>query len=100
MAYKGVRWDTRRQRFAASIIVHGTRYHLSYYPFELQAAMAYNQAAVEHFGVDAPLNVPPFLRWSPEDVQTWREQLRREQQRQVWAKLAGTKGHQPEEEDL
>lgn len=45
-------------RWAAHIKAHGRRYHLGVFDTSLEAAMAYDVAAVEHFGAFARPNFP------------------------------------------
>lgn len=56
--YKGVHWHARRRRWAATIGVDGTRLHLGYFDSEVEAALSYDEAAVEHHGEFARLNFP------------------------------------------
>jgi hypothetical protein len=54
--YKGVTWDKRRQRWAAQITVNYKHKGLGAFHSEHDAARAYNEAAVQHFGEFAFLN--------------------------------------------
>jgi hypothetical protein len=54
--YKGVTWDKARHRWSASIKVRGQRKNLGRFDNKIEAARAYNQAALKHFGVFAFLN--------------------------------------------
>lgn len=56
--YKGVHWHKRRGKWAAAISVNGTRYHLGYFHSDVEAALSYDEAAVEHHGEFAHLNFP------------------------------------------
>lgn len=55
-AYKGVCWAKRYNRWVAYIKVRGQRAHLGTFTDEVEAAKAYDAAAVEHFGEFALLN--------------------------------------------
>lgn len=57
--YKGVCWSKRRGKFISYI--HGAegRIHLGYYPDEIDAAKAYNEAAIKYHGDFAMLNIMP-----------------------------------------
>lgn len=55
--YKGVTWVEERQMWHARIITNGRRHHLYYGKDEREAARRYNDAAIEHFGEFACLNV-------------------------------------------
>lgn len=54
--YKGVRWEEGRKRFLARIGVDGKTYNLGRYKSAIDAAKAYNKAALEIFGEFAKLN--------------------------------------------
>lgn len=56
-AYRGVCWITRARRFRAAIRVDGKLRHLGEFVREVDAAVAYNAAAVEAFGDRARLNI-------------------------------------------
>lgn len=57
--YKGVSWDNRRKRWQARIQgLDGTRHWLGRYVSELDAAKAYDKAALETFGEFAVVNFP------------------------------------------
>ncbi len=55
--YTGVSYDRKRHRWKAYISQQGKRTHLGRYPTAIQAALAYNEAALRYFGDDARLNV-------------------------------------------
>jgi hypothetical protein len=56
--YKGVTWSSNR--WQAAIQARGKRIHLGCFLTQREAAIAYNAAAVEHFGEFARLNeIPP-----------------------------------------
>lgn len=55
--YKGIYYYRRRKRpWCAQIKVRGRNKHLGYFETEEEAALAYNRAALEHFGKFARLN--------------------------------------------
>ena len=54
--FKGVSWHKRDKRWQASIRVNKELKHLGYFHFLKEAALAYNEAAVKHFGEFACLN--------------------------------------------
>jgi len=54
--YKGVSRRTATSKFTASIRVKGTKIHLGNFTFAVDAARAYNEAAVKYFGDFARLN--------------------------------------------
>jgi hypothetical protein len=55
--YKGVNWDKGKQQWRAKIQVSGTRLHLGYFADPIEAARAYDQAALQHHGEFAVLNL-------------------------------------------
>lgn len=55
-AYKGVSWHKRNELWTAYISVDRKKLYLGYFHDETQAALAYNRAAVFHFGEFAVLN--------------------------------------------
>lgn len=57
--YRGVSWHKRGKKWIASIRVNGQHIHLGSFSKETDAALAYDEAAIEHFGQFARLN---FLR--------------------------------------
>jgi HNH endonuclease/AP2 domain len=64
--YKGVSWNNRRQKWEAYISVDGRSSHLGYYSTALEAALAYNVAAVQHHHEFAYLN--PLTQENPSHV--------------------------------
>jgi len=54
--YKGVHWDKDRRKWQAGIRHKGRLIHLGYYDYEADAAIAYDDRAVELFGEFACLN--------------------------------------------
>lgn len=57
--YKGIYRVKNSDRWAAHIRVKGAKLHLGYFNSAEEAAKAYNDAAIEHFGDFARLNVMP-----------------------------------------
>lgn len=55
-SFKGVSWNKKKQLWQAYIKVARKQEHLGYYVCPKQAAVAYNLAAVKHFGEYASLN--------------------------------------------
>ncbi len=56
--YKGVSYNERRHQWRAYIHVGKKCFHLGYFDTEVEAAQAYDRAAVEMFGEFARLNFP------------------------------------------
>lgn len=57
--YKGVCWFKTREKWVARIMINGKTKHLGYFLDELDAALAYNEAAKELFGEYAHINDIP-----------------------------------------
>ena len=57
--YKGVSFHKQRQRWAAQIFIDKKHTSLGLHDTALDAAKAYNEAAIEHFGIYANLNKLP-----------------------------------------
>ena len=55
--YTGVSYDRKRHLWKAYISQQGKRTHLGRFPTAIQAAFAYNEAALRYFGDHARLNV-------------------------------------------
>lgn len=55
--YKGVYWCKFSRKWYAQICVHKKSVKLSSHDSEIEAALAYNKAAIEYFGEFARLNV-------------------------------------------
>ena len=55
--FKGVFYRKDRNTYAAAIVVKGKKHHLGHFKNKLDAANAYNQAAIKYFGEFAKLNV-------------------------------------------
>jgi hypothetical protein len=55
--YKGVSFDKRRQKWVAQISVDTKNVSLGGFTVELDAALAYNKAATEHYGEFAQINI-------------------------------------------
>lgn len=56
--YKGVSWHRQHNKWRVQIKSNGKPKHLGYFTIEIEAARAYDRAAVEHFGIYAELNFP------------------------------------------
>ena len=54
--YKGVSYDHRKRKYEAKIYVKGQKLWLGYYKSAEEAAKAYNNAAINHFGEYARIN--------------------------------------------
>lgn len=54
--YKGVSWHRRVKKWHAAICLNQKDIHLGYFNYEVDAAKAYNHAAVKYFGEFARLN--------------------------------------------
>lgn len=54
--YKGVSWKKHAKKFVAKIRYCGKDKHLGYFDNELDAAIAYNNAAIKYYGEYAKLN--------------------------------------------
>jgi len=54
--YMGVSWKTQIKKWVAQIRIDGKNTHIGYFPTELEAALAYNEAAIEFYGWKAKLN--------------------------------------------
>lgn len=54
--YKGVNWDESRGKFLARIGVNGTGINLGRFDTDVEAAQAYNDAAIKYYGEFANLN--------------------------------------------
>ena len=55
--YKGVCWHAPSKKWRAYIKINGKQIHLGYFNTEIEAARAYNKAALELFGEFANLNI-------------------------------------------
>lgn len=54
--YRGVHWHKKSKKWYAGIRVKGNRIHLGVFKDEIDAAEAYNEGAIKHFGEFANLN--------------------------------------------
>jgi hypothetical protein len=66
--YKGVLWHKEHQKWQAKIGYNGRHIHIGYYDYEADAAIAYDDMAVELFGEFACLN----FNHNPE-IRLWME---------------------------
>ena len=57
--YRGVTWNQRARKWKAQIRVNGQYIYLGLFGDAIEAARAYNRAALEHFGEFAQLNPLP-----------------------------------------
>lgn len=55
--FKGVFWDKRLKKWRARIKINYVGKHLGCFPTKEEAAVAYNQAAIENYGEFARLNI-------------------------------------------
>ena len=55
--YVGVTKNARLNKWKSTIYPAGESYHLGYFDFEVEAALAYNQAALEFYGWKAKINI-------------------------------------------
>ena len=55
--YKGVHWSKANKNWTSHIRIAGEKHHLGIYGSELEAAIAYNEAAQRLFGEYARLNI-------------------------------------------
>lgn len=56
--FKGVHWRKNEQKWGAVICLNNSRINLGYFDSEIEAAIAYDNAAEELFGEFAYLNLP------------------------------------------
>jgi len=64
--YKGVHWHRDHRRWEAQITYRGLQIHIGYYAYEQDAAIAYDDMAIELFGEFACLNCnyrPEIRQW-------------------------------------
>ena len=58
--FKGVFWQSNVNKWRAQIRIGGKSKHVGIFDCEVQAAVAYNNAAIQHFREFASLNVIPL----------------------------------------
>lgn len=56
--YKGVTWDKTHGKWQVRICINGRRKHIGLFTDEVEAAKAYDTAAIKQFGEFAKLNFP------------------------------------------
>ena len=64
--YKGVCWNKEKKRWQAEIQFEGKAIHIGYYDYQIDAAIAYDDRALELFGEFAYLNCqarPEVKQW-------------------------------------
>jgi len=59
--YRGVYWNQRETKFHSQAYLDNKRIHLGYYDNEVEAAFAYDQFVIKHFGKHCYLNFPTYL---------------------------------------
>lgn len=55
--YKGVSWNSRKQRWKVDIMKNYKSYFVGYFKIENEAAASYNKAAIDLYGEYANLNI-------------------------------------------
>lgn len=58
--YRGVCWDQQNKKWACQIAIAGKQTRIGRFQSEIEAALAYDRAATEHFKDYAKLNFPPL----------------------------------------
>jgi hypothetical protein len=56
--YKGVYWNKDRKKWHVQMVCLGERIHVGFFKDEIEAALAYDEKAVQYFGEFAWLNFP------------------------------------------
>ena len=69
--FKGVCWCKRDKKWSAQIQIDGKQNHLGYFASEVEAARAYDVAALERDAVFANCNFKSSARWSENSACTW-----------------------------
>jgi AP2 domain len=57
--FKGVHWDKKLSRWKVGLVRNQKKVHIGLYTDEIEAALAYDEAARHHFGEFACCNFPP-----------------------------------------
>ena len=73
--FKGVTYDKRRNKWEARCRYNGKSHLLGYFDVEVDAARAYDRAAVEWFGEFARLNLPPATQGAQSEISLPSSQL-------------------------
>lgn len=55
-SYKGISWHSNEGKWRACVTVNGKKISLGYFTDEIEAAKAYDRAAIQHFGEYAKTN--------------------------------------------
>lgn len=66
--YKGVSWDKRKNLWRSRIMIDYKEKFIGYFKDEVEAAKAYNEAALKYFGEFANLNLIEEVRYLQEEL--------------------------------